>query len=314
MTFGHDGRFLERAFRAVAEGGALHLLGADNDFAEFLALFRVTELRDGDTALMEDGSIYAGELVEMVRMHARRRTRHVLITGMNENWGAFSTYVPHRTVDWGLWEDHLADARCTPDEVRQYLDDPATRAVVTPHHTALWHPKIISLPVGVSTRFMEILKKTSLAELLAARRGEGQDLLINNSGWQHRHAVNQRVIANFSGRVSNTFGLPVTDFVAQVLRSRFVLCPSGLGWDTSRIWETLTLGSIPIVEYSEGWHTVLDDLPVLFVTNFEEVTPALLATAYPELLSRCESFDYGKLTRAWWVSRITTLRDEPLRA
>jgi hypothetical protein len=290
------------------------LLGADNDFAEFLALFMATDPGTGDTSLMRDGSIYVSGLIEMVRLHARRRTTHVLLTGMNENWGAFSTYVPHRTVDWGLWEDHLAEARCTPEEVRQYLDDPATRAVVTPHHTAFWHRKIVSLPVGISTRFMETLQRTSLADLIAAPRGEAQELLINNSGWQHRHAVNQRVIANFDGRVSNTFGLPENDFVAEVLRSRFVLCPSGLGWDTSRIWETLTLGSIPIVEYSDGWHTVLDELPVLFVTNFEEVTPPLLAAAYPEILSRCERFDYGKLTKAWWVSRITALLDGPPRA
>jgi hypothetical protein len=66
-----------------------------------------------------------------------------------------------------------------------------------------------------------------------------------------------------------------------------------------------------VVEYSEGWHTVLDDLPVLFVTNFDEVTPSLLARAYPEILSQAERFDFRKLTNAWWTQRITRLLDAP---
>lgn len=301
---------LQRLRDATADREPIYWLdGIGNDFEPFLAQFDVIDLRNGSTSQMKDGSIYLNNLPDMVRLHAECSTSHVLIACLNANWGAFSTPVPHRTVDWGVWQHHLADAGCTPQRVRQYLDDPAVKAVVTPHHTAFWHSKILSIPIGISADFREILFERPLAidDLIHAEQGRTQDLLVNNSGWQHRKAVNECVIANFGGRISNTFGLSAAEFFESVTRSRFVLCPSGLGWDTTRLWETLMLGSIPIVEYSEGWHTVLDDLPVLFVTNFEEVTPALLAAAHPEILSQCERFDYGKLTKQWWVSRITKL-------
>jgi hypothetical protein len=316
-----EARSSQRLCDALAGQDPLYFLGAGQTFAPFLALFQPIDLqaaledgrKDGGLSQMKDGSIYLAGLPEMVRLHAEKRTSHVLFSSLNENWGAFSTPVPHRTADWGIWQDHLFHAGCTPEMVRAYLDDPAVKAVVTPHHTVFWHPTILSLPVGISTTCMTRLgqRHRGIQQRVGLGRGKTQDLLLNNSGWAHRQQVNERVIANFDGRLANTFGLKPTQFYAAVTRSRFVLCPSGLGWDTSRLWETLLLGSIPIVEYSEGWHTVLDDLPVLFVTNFDEVTPALLAQVYPQILSRCEQFNYGKLTNQWWQARISALLAGP---
>jgi hypothetical protein len=298
---------------ALADNELIYFMGGNRRFEPFVALFDVSDLHDGSTSQMKDGSIYLNTLPAMVRLHEQHRTSHVLITGLNENWGAFSTLVPNRTVDWGVWQDHMVDDGCTPEMVRRYLDDPAVKAVATPHHTAFWHPTIVSIPVGIKVKSMRrfLKQRFATAHFASADREKTQDLLINNSGWRHREAINRRVIENFDGRITNTFGMAAIEFFEAVTRSRFVLCPSGLGWDTSRIWETLMLGAIPIIEYSEGWHTVLDDLPVLFVTNFEEVTPALLASAYPDILSQCERFDYGKLTKRWWASRIRNLLDAP---
>jgi len=34
----------------------------------------------------------------------------------------------------------------------------------------------------------------------------------------------------------------------EIMNSKFILCPSGIGWDTYRIWEALNLGTIPVIE------------------------------------------------------------------
>jgi hypothetical protein len=275
------------------------------DFGLFLALFDVVDLEEGNTAPMRDGAIYVSPLAQMVRMHEQRRTSHVLLTELGENWGAFSTTVPNRTVDWGDWQAHLAKDGCTPERVRRYLDDPAVKAVVTPQHTIFPHPSILSLPIGV-----RLAQK--IAQHIARADGtKTQDLMINNSGWQHRHQINQRVSANFGGRIQNTYGLGQSEYYAAIAGSRFVLCPSGMGWDSYRIWETLLLGSIPVVEASAGWDTVLVDLPALVVSHFDAVTPARLGSAYPLILSRCDRYDYGKLTKRWWAQRITGLLAAP---
>lgn len=272
----------------------------ENDFAVFLALFDVINLNDNTIAQMGDGAIYVSGLREMLHLHAQRRTSHVLIVPLNENWGAFSTFVPHRTVNWGNWHADLANAGYTLRMVREYLDDPAVKAVVTTQHTVFVHSKIIPIPIGLNPRHHSIL----VDRLAHADGKKNQDLLLNNSGWEHRSAINERIVANFDGAVHNTYRMQLTDYFNAIACAKFVLCPSGFGWDTYRIWETLLLGSIPIVEYSAGWHTVLDDLPVLFVDNFDAVTPVLLDSAYPRIVAQSAHFNYAKLTTAWWQARI----------
>ena len=277
---------------------------ADTDFASLLGQLDAIHLED--LSQMREGSIYVSDLPNMVRWHARRRTSHVLMTSLDENWGAFSSHVPHRTYPQGDWDDRVLAGGCTPEAVRQYLDDPAVRAVVTPQHTAFWHPSILSIPIGIHNPRV-------LLDHLGHTDGEKtQELLINNNAWVggDREGINDRVIANFGGRLRNTYGLSQASFYESVIRSRFVLCPSGMGMDTHRLWETLVLGSIPIVEYSAGWDAVLHDLPVLFVRDFDEVTPDLLAESYPAILSRGDRFDYRKLTKDWWVKGIKSLLNE----
>jgi hypothetical protein len=57
----------------------------------------------------------------------------------------------------------------------------------------------------------------------------------------------------------------------QIASSKFVLCPSGLSMDSYRIWETLALGAIPVVESNPGLDRTYYSLPVLVVRNFSQV-------------------------------------------
>jgi len=294
-----DTCLLQRVRQAIL--GAELIDWADTNFASLLELLDVIHLEDASQ--MKDGAIYVSDLANMVRWHERRRTSHVLMTSLDENWGAFSSDVPNRTYPQGNWDDRVIAGGRTPEAVRQYLDDPAVRAVVTPQHTAFWHPRILSLPIGIHNPQI-------LIDHLDDTDGEKrQDLLINNNAWVggDRERINDRVIANFGGRLRNTYGLSQASFYESVIHSKFVLCPSGMGMDTHRLWETLILGSIPVVEYSPGWDAVLDDLPTLFVADFDEVTPELLATEYPKIVSRCARYDYRKLTKEWWVKGIKSL-------
>ena len=63
----------------------------------------------------------------------------------------------------------------------------------------------------------------------------------------------------------------------QLRNHRFVLCPRGYALDTFRLWESIYLGAIPIVKY-DITHKDWMDLPILFVNDWNEVTPELLAS------------------------------------
>ena len=70
------------------------------------------------------------------------------------------------------------------------------------------------------------------------------------------------------------------DYYAQLAEAKFVLCPSGMGYDTYRHWEVLLMGGIPVFESSPGFDKTFHRLPVLIVASYDDVTPELLEATY----------------------------------
>ena len=64
-------------------------------------------------------------------------------------------------------------------------------------------------------------------------------------------------------------------FLEEVNVHKYVLCPRGNGIDTHRIWESLYVGSVPVVKMERGLESFVD-LPILFVTDWKLVTEELL--------------------------------------
>jgi hypothetical protein len=69
----------------------------------------------------------------------------------------------------------------------------------------------------------------------------------------------------------------ITDFdkyLLDVAQAKFVVCPPGFGYDTHCIWESLVVGSIPVVEISPfgpGLERSFSHLPVLVVDDLLKV-------------------------------------------
>ena len=81
----------------------------------------------------------------------------------------------------------------------------------------------------------------------------------------------------------------------------FVLSPFGIGMDCHRTWETLCLGAIPIVK-APNFKKMFDDLPVLIVNEWHEITRELLDKTIEEFKLR--EFKYEKLTLQYWTKLI----------
>ena len=80
----------------------------------------------------------------------------------------------------------------------------------------------------------------------------------------------------------------------------------GLGFDTYRLWETLLLGSIPIVESNAGLDRTYSNLPVLVVHNYTHLTPVLLDTAYKCFVKHAHLYNYHHLTEKYWMELVRT--------
>lgn len=83
----------------------------------------------------------------------------------------------------------------------------------------------------------------------------------------------------------------------------FVLSPAGGGYDCHRTWEALILGCIPIVRrFNIPMERLYDDLPVLIVDKWSDVSEDLLKKTVNEFSNK--AFNYDKLTLKYWMNMI----------
>lgn len=83
---------------------------------------------------------------------------------------------------------------------------------------------------------------------------------------------------------------------------KFVLCPFGRGIDSYRVWETIILGSIPIV-FSSSLNDLYTDLPVLIINNFEDLNKDFLIQQYDLIIKK--DYNYDKLKIEYWKNIIS---------
>ena len=257
------------------------------------------------------GNLIYGDLCGVIQ--AFRMTggikRHVLLGHWNENWGFFSVAVPNRTVDWGKWRGGQLNNICDMDDFWWYLNHTNVSAIFTVQHRWLdQHPKVFSVPLGtkIGTQLALEVNKPLLNRTTL--------LLIAQSEFGGRPAIAESVIANFNGTIKNRYREEGTNFFDLLRDSKFHLCPSGLGMDSYRNYETITMGTIPIMEKyyrRDGWYRTYDKLPVLWVDHFDNVTPTLLEEQYPQILSRAREYELERLTHQWWIDMIHRYRFDP---
>jgi hypothetical protein len=88
----------------------------------------------------------------------------------------------------------------------------------------------------------------------------------------------------------------------RMTKCAFVLSPYGNGYDCHRTWEALCMGAIPIIK-SKNLHPLYEDLPVLNVDDWSDVTEELLERTV-EKFSQC-TFSYQKLKLRYWVDKFS---------
>ncbi len=93
--------------------------------------------------------------------------------------------------------------------------------------------------------------------------------------------------------------LPYEDYLDEMNKHQFVLCPSGNGIGSSRNWETLYMGKVPVMEDHPYKRELFKGFPVLFVKDFSEVTEELLVKNW----SLIGKVDKSKLDLDYWFNK-----------
>lgn len=120
-------------------------------------------------------------------------------------------------------------------------------------------------------------------------------------GYDRRDAMN-----NVPNNLLHLEGSRITriDTWKNQINYSFVLSPHGNGLDCHRTWEALVLGCIPIVKTS-AIDSLYDDLPVLIVSNWEDVNEELLKNTIHKFT--VTTFNYDKLKLRYWMNLIRTI-------
>lgn len=166
----------------------------------------------------------------------------------------------------------------------------------------LFHP----LPVG----FLSGRLNAHNEALLAARRRaapcfaqrDARLLLPWMRSWKLRRSYRNLLEMNsFKDLVHVvTDRLPFPDYLAQLGSHRYVLSPPGKGYDCTRTWEALAMGSIPVILRDENFDMrIYQQASVRTLPPPEELTPDVLA----QLLStKATPVDTRPLQVHYWTN------------
>jgi hypothetical protein len=252
------------------------------------------------------------------------RTPVIFMSNLNENWGIFSMVVPNRTADWVNC--------CTPADrqrITSILDDDQVIAFFTQQHYNISHRKLISTPRGLSLQeHNNRLYLWDLMHTIPVNPSKVKTALVYtaSSSWGYRPILRKCILDNFNapGMTKLVEGKSGTEKVIEfdsyqknlqgrvgesqyylkLMNSRMTIALPGLGYDTYRLWESLTLGLVPVLERGVGLDKTVWKLPVLLVDDYADINESLLRSAYVEALYHVDDFEFERLTQSWWYTLI----------
>jgi hypothetical protein len=199
-------------------------------------------------------------------------------------------------------------------------DYPVDDKAVEHYHPKIWfavnkqttNNNVYSLPLGITNDTLEthlhpIYGNIECMIQVMNEIIEKKDLLYMNFNINTYPSERQMVFNIFHDKPWTTVGSIEntiegrTKFLREIKSHDFVLCPRGNGVDTHRLWETLYMGSIPIVKRDIGY-TEFEDLPICFVDNWEQINPEFLKKEKERIQNN--SWNMESLKISYWINKI----------
>jgi len=165
--------------------------------------------------------------------------------------------------------------------------------------------RLTPIPIGLERiRWHPEMHKNEL--ILSTPRDEKTGLVYLNVNTRIR--VQREVLYRYFGALPwvtverGRNGVDFEHYARQIARHKFVLCPDGNGMDTHRTWETLYLGSFPIVERHVFTEYFARYLPLLIVDDWRQVTDWWLEQVHKDFTNR--EWRWAMLTMGYWEKAI----------
>jgi len=219
----------------------------------------------------------------------------------------FNIVHPHITCRYILIS-HNSDLSC-PNQYKYMLEDPLMIAWFAQNtDLAYQHPKFFPIPIGLANNHWP---HGNTAIIRAAQQKvidtQKNKLLYLNIASHTNAATRNEVVNLFYGK-HYCYCSPVklwSEYLMDLAGSQFVISPHGNGLDCHRTWETLLMGSFPIVKTS-SLDFLYEDLPVLILKDWNEINEEFLTKKYEEFTQT--SWHIEKLYAPYWIDKIKEMQ------
>lgn len=177
------------------------------------------------------------------------------------------------------------------------------------------HPKFVQLPMGQAYHLWRnsFNEAFSVFEEYIAKQNRDRDILLYLN-FSVRDEGRRRVLEKKYAHKPYCYSrncprrpCPFEVFWEEMSRSKFVLSPLGLEIDCTRTWESFVLGAIPVVEHS-FLDSLYEDLPILFVHNWDGLSEEYLTKKYQELSRK--SYQLEKTRIDYWKEHVRKTQEE----
>lgn len=188
-------------------------------------------------------------------------------------------------------------------EYTQFLDNPK---VITWYgqNANFKHPKLNSIPLGLANLRWGHGNVKQLLEVLEDKQ-ERTHLLYMNFDIGTNADKRSKVFNLFSEKdfVFSADRKSFQEYLRDLSSSKYALSPAGAGIDCHRVWESLAVGTIPIVE---SCHNIsfYKNLPILIVDDWNEITKEWLDAKYVEIKNNS---NIPSLFLDYWIKKIGLL-------
>ena len=156
------------------------------------------------------------------------------------------------------------------------------------------HSKIIGLPIGYHDGIVKIID-----QFMGKEKPHLCYVNYRNHTMERVH-LSQYFRTKHWCKVVNE-SVTTEEYLQDIANHKFTICPPGVGYDTFRVYESIKLGTIPIV-LNSVFNNHLRELPVLFVDDYKSLTPEYLEEIYNSLSKY--NWNWDKLTLGYWANLI----------
>lgn len=167
--------------------------------------------------------------------------------------------------------------------------------------------KAVAIPIGLENDYISNSKnKKNLILEFREKQLKPNHLIYSNFNIDNNIEERSLVYNYFSNkswcttRLHNT--IDIAQYFYEILNHKFIVCPIGGGLDCHRNWEVLYLNRFPIMKKIYSLQKLYEDLPVLFVDDWNEITESFLENKYKEMLNK--KYNYNKLLMSYWTNLI----------